>query len=184
MSACNKKRLIMDKKKTAGQLLLDEAKKLENKSMEMVSVIDLTNAMLKSDEFSKNMLNYIRQGKDAYHTDFYIIINMKKEALITMAGFQNVRTPPELKRNCPTPFYDQSVWKYHFKTEKLEYLWTIPDRDTCLYYRKFASQVVPEEQQLLNFVLQYYAGTLEQKAKELNGEKKGSPSVILTLHKE
>lgn len=175
----------MNNKKTAGQVVIDAAKHLENKPLEIVSIVDLQREMLNADEFTKKMLGYIDQGKKAYKRDFYIELNLKREKLIDMAGIpQSPRSIPFLKTYCPTPFYDQSVWKYHYKTEKLEYLWTVPDRDTCNYYRKFALQVVPEERELLGYVLSYYDGSLLNKAKELNGEKKDTPSVIVSVIKE
>lgn len=173
----------MDEKKTAGQQLLDHSSKPQ--SYQMVSVIELQQEMLKQDEFSTKMLNYIEQGRKKYETDFYIVMNLKREKLLDLSGvLQAPRTISELKRSCPTPFYDQSVWRYHYFKEALEYLWTVPDKDTCEYYKYHALQVVPEERELLNYVLSYYDGTLLNRAKQLNGEKKDAPSIILSVVKE
>jgi hypothetical protein len=32
------------------------------------------------------------------------------------------------RQSCPTPTYQQSVWKCHHQTGALEYLWCIPDQ--------------------------------------------------------
>lgn len=37
----------------------------------------------------------------------------------------------EARITCPPPFYAQSAWRYDQKTDNLQYLWTVPDRQTC-----------------------------------------------------
>lgn len=175
----------MVKKKTAGQQVIDISKNASARDPEIVSVIELQKEMLNNDIFTKKMLGYIDQGKSAYHADFYIELNFKNERLFEVAGvLASPRIIPILKTHCPTPFYDQSVWKYYYKDEKLEFLWTIPDNNTCQYYRRFALEVVPEERQLRDYVLSYYDGSLLNKVKELNGETKNTPPVILSVIKE
>lgn len=175
----------MTKKKTAGQQVVEAAKELQYKEPELISLSELQSEMLNEDIFTQRMLTYIDQGKLAYSRDFYIEINLKNEKLFQAAGVTAApRAIPILKTQCPTPFYDQSVWKYHYKAEKLEFLWTVPDKETCNYYRRFALQVVPEERELLRYVLSYYDGSLLQRAKDLNGETKSTPPVILSVIKD
>lgn len=105
-------------------------------------------------------------SREAVVGDFYVVVVTKREKLM-----ENVL------RNyffhalvCPTPDYDQTVYKYDAKKETLTYLWTVPDIETCETFKRDASSVVPEEQKLLEFVLKFYDGTLLRQARQLNGE--------------
>jgi hypothetical protein len=72
--------------------------------------------------------------------------------------------------SCPTPDYDQTVYKFTRATEIIEFIWVIPSRETCFTLKENASQVVPAEYGLLEFVLKFADGTLFKLAKSLNGE--------------
>ena len=76
--------------------------------------------------------------------------------------------------SCPTPDYDQTLYKYSHKQESLTFLWVIPSRDTCQLLKDNALQVVPEERELLGFVLNFADGSLFKLAKKLNGEVEDS----------
>lgn len=103
--------------------------------------------------------------------DFYIVVISKKEPLM-----QNVLRNYFLTRDaCPTPDYDQAVYKYIKETEQIEFLWVVPSKDTCLLFKQNALQVPASEQHLLKFVLDFADGTLFKLAKKLNGEAQDSP---------
>lgn len=98
--------------------------------------------------------------------DHYIVVTCKKEKVL-----HNVlRNLFHTQRYCPTPTYDQSVYKYHAKDEKIEYLWTIPDVDTCEAFIRNPGYVRSDEQLLLEMIMQFDSGLLLKKAKALNGE--------------
>lgn len=104
--------------------------------------------------------------REAHLGDFYVVVLLKKEKLL-----ENVlRNYFVQTLSCPTPTWDQTVYKYHASDEKLEYLWTVPDRETCLIFQENALEIVPEERWLLKNVLEFHDGTLLRKARELNGE--------------
>jgi hypothetical protein len=71
---------------------------------------------------------------------------------------------------CPTPTYDQTVFRYNASQGHLEYLWTVPDRETALVYKANKNQIVPAERPLLKFVLDFFDGTLLKQAKKFNKE--------------
>lgn len=98
--------------------------------------------------------------------DFYVVILLKKEKLL-----ENVLRNYFLQTiSCPTPTWDQTVYKYHKNDDKLEYLWTVPDRETCLTFQENAPDIVPEEKWLLRQILEFHDGTLLRLARKLNGE--------------
>ena len=82
------------------------------------------------------------------------------------------------RQTCPTPNYDQAVYRYNRKKEQIEYIWSIPDRETCHHLRINAMHVVPRERELLSFVLKFADGTLFKLCKKLNGEKLETPELI------
>jgi len=91
---------------------------------------------------------------------------LKKEKLL-----ENVLRNYFAERStCPTPDYDQSVYKYHYDSGNLEYIWTIPDRETCHVFLNNAHLVVPEERLLLEFVIAFSNGELMRLCRKLNGE--------------
>lgn len=108
----------------------------------------------------------ICKDRSAMTEDFYIVAILKKERLLENV-LRNYFIPT---LSCPTPHFDQTVYKYDYKKESLEFLWVVPDQETCEIFRENKDKIVPEEQGLLNFVLKYYDGTLFNMAKKLNGE--------------
>jgi hypothetical protein len=39
-------------------------------------------------------------------------------------------------RACPTPHFDQTVYRYDHHKEAIEFLWVIPDQETCEIFRE------------------------------------------------
>ena len=99
--------------------------------------------------------------------DFFITAILKKEKLLENV-LRNYFIPTKV---CPTPTYDQTVYKYDSRKEDIEFIWVVPDRETCLTFKENITQIVPEERGLLKFILEFYDGTLYRKAKEFNGEQ-------------
>ena len=126
-------------------------------------------------EFEENILETIRRKKtgkgyalptEPYDGPFYVVVVTKRERLM-----------PNVLRNyffttnaCPTPTWDQTVYRYTPHDEKIEYLWTVPDKETCRLLKDNALIVAQEERQLLSMVLDFTDGTLDRKARLYNGE--------------
>ena len=105
--------------------------------------------------------------KDYPIGDFYIVVVTKKERLM-----------PNVLRNyffgrysCPTPEYDQTVYKFHRGSDSPEFMWVVPCKETCEVMKLDPLSVPKEEQELLKFVLDFEDGTLLKLSKQLNGEK-------------
>lgn len=147
--------------KIAGELLL--------KQPDSLSPIDNMREQLT--DYEKNLFECIERHKNTMLDDFFVVVITKKERLM-----------PNVLRNyffacvaCPTPNYDQIVYKYFKKEERLDFIWVIPSQDTCHLMKENALQVPPEEKQLLDFVLNFADGSLFKLAKKLNGEVDDSP---------
>jgi len=108
------------------------------------------------------------EKRDAMIGDFYIVGVLKKEKLLDNV-LRNYFIPT---LSCPTPHFDQTLYKYRADRDDIEFVWVIPDKETCEVFKENKDKIVPEERSLLKFVLEYYDGTLFQLAKKLNGETK------------
>jgi len=124
-------------------------------------------------EYDANIHLCLEEGKNEKLGDFFVVVLTKKERVL-----DNVLRNYFFHRyTCPTPEWDQAVYKYHRAGDHLEFLWVVPSRDTCQYMADNALTIDKEQRELLNFVLDFNDGTLLQRAKQLNGE---GENVILT----
>lgn len=120
-------------------------------------------------EYDKNIYECIELGKKEYTGDFYLVVITKNEKLL-----QNVLRHYFLSRqSCPSPQYDEAVYKYHSSEERVEFLWVVPSKQTCEYFVVNSLQIPEEERQLLDFVLRFTNGDLNLLAKKMNGEIEG-----------
>lgn len=117
------------------------------------------------------------KSRSAIEGDFYIVVLIKKEPMLSDVFRQYFM----VAGCCPTPTYDQMVYKFNSQLQDLELIWVIPDRESSIMYKQNKNIVDPEEHQLLQYVLDFYDGTLNEKAKILNKEKK---SGIILFKKE
>lgn len=159
-----------ERTKTLGHLVLENAQKEHPGIVGAAELVQEANK-----DYEDNLIECVERGKKCYLKDFYVVALFKKEQL-----FDEVHRLMWFPRvSCPTPTYSQIVYHYKRHPEHLEFLWVVPDADTCMFYCDNALQVVPEERDLLNFILDFRSGTLDRKAQELNNEKPNQPHIIL-----
>ena len=150
-----------EEKKTVGAHSVD----LQQKDPDTRDPIELEREIHKSD-YEKEMIAALQTGRKLYQSPFYVVVLTKKERLM-----QNVLRHYFIPRqSCPTPTWDQVVYKFTVPSEMLEFIWTVPDKETCELFRDNALKIVPDERCLLQFVLDFYDGTLDLVAKKLNRE--------------
>lgn len=159
--------MVEEKKDTVAKPTVGEvaAKLLEKADDFKHTVVDQTQAQLS--EYYDNLIQCVKDHKDKILSDFYVVVLTKKERIITNV----IRNYFFARITCPTPDYDQAVYKYSHKNEEISFVWVIPDRETCQLLRANATQLPPEEQQLMGFVNDFASGKLFKLAKSLNGEK-------------
>jgi hypothetical protein len=98
--------------------------------------------------------------------DFYIVVLFKKERHLKTT----VRQYFFYRQSCPTPQYDQTVYRYIRKSDEIRYLWTVPDKSTCETL-PFDKHLIPEDHQLLVVMTENFNnGELDRYAMRLNGE--------------
>ena len=104
-------------------------------------------------------------------TDFYVVVNTKKERLMDNV----IRNYFYHRKSCPTPEWDQVVYKYKYSSGELEFMWVVPSMHTCKMFKENLLSIDKKEKELLQFVLDYEDGTLFRLAKKENGERDETP---------
>lgn len=163
-------------KKTYGQILVDHNAELLNLED------DITEYRKKFEsDILKNIHETAQKAKDDIlykNRDFYIVVLSKLEKL---GGIP--RTFTFARRSCPTPLYNQSVWKYRNLIGDLEYLWSIPDFILYQHILSHSDKYISDREcsQLAKFVLLMESGELLEWVKRENGEKKDA---VIKIDKE
>jgi hypothetical protein len=117
-------------------------------------------------DYESNLFDRVVHGKTVYPSDFYLVVIAKREKLMPNA----FRLYYFHRISCPSPDYDQTVYKYHRKDDALEFLWVVPAKPVIQEMIAHKHELDPSLFQLLKFVIEFVDGTLDKKARELNGE--------------
>jgi|SoiMetStandDraft_2_1073263.scaffolds.fasta_scaffold00037_5 hypothetical protein len=118
-------------------------------------------------EYDKNIMECVERNKKDFPGDFYVVVLTKRERLM-----QNVLRNYFYGRvSCPTPDWDQAVYKYNRKDDGIIFMWVIPSKQSCEEMMMNKHLIPLEEYKLLEYVLAFHDGTLLRIAKKLNGEK-------------
>lgn len=118
-------------------------------------------------DYEANVYECVERSKKEYEGDFFIVVLTKKERLL-----QNVlRNYLFGRKSCPTPQYDQTVYRYDRKDDCLSHVWTVPSKDTCKLFLDNILLITDSERELLNNILDFETGTLLEVAKKFNQEE-------------
>lgn len=151
----------MTRRKTVGQI---STQLKENAASNTHTAEDQMREQLERYEY--DVLDAVAEGKKKFSDSFYVVVLTKKERLMDNV----IRLYFLVRMSCPTPEYDQVVYYYDKKDDRLTNLWVVPSKHTCEMYKAHVLEVPKEEQQLLKFVLDFEDGTLLNKSKLLNNE--------------
>jgi hypothetical protein len=155
----------MMEEKEARDTVGSYATELMQKEPESRDPIELQREIHKN-TYEGGVFEAIERGKKSYKSPFYVVVIVKKERLM-----QNVLRHYFFPRQtCPRPEWDQVVYRYTDHDEKIEFLWVIPDKQTCQLFMENAVTIAPEEKWLLKMVLDFKDGTLDNLSKTYNGE--------------
>lgn len=159
------KKGIVVNQDTVGKIASD----LLVKQTDRVSPIDQMREQLS--EYDDNIRHCAERFKKLFGKDFFIVVITKRERLLENV----IRNYFTGRLSCPTPDYDQTVYKYTVKDDNIQFLWVVPSKDTCYYLKSHENEVVAEEQGILNFVRGFFNGKLLSFAKYMNNESLESP---------
>lgn len=161
-----KKKSTIDSGMTVG-----EASLLAASSEEVYNPIELQQAVhagnKPEDSFESQVLEALNRGRKDIWGSFFIVVLLKKERILCN---NVVRQYFFARKSCPTPQYDQIVYKYDHIQESLEFIWAIPDKPACRLIKKTGHRLPPEQQQLVKFVADFHSGSLDRRCAALNGE--------------
>lgn len=146
---------------TVGELALP----LLSKTPDSCDPIEIGREMQK--EYLSNLVECVTKNRGQMSGNFYVVVLTKNEKLLPNV-FRNYFFA---RISCPSPDYDQSVFKFIESSEDIVFLWSIPSKDACIYLKDNAVLVAPEEKDLLKCVLSFADGSLYKLAKQLNHEK-------------
>jgi hypothetical protein len=148
------------------------AAELANKEPYTRSARELEQEMHK--DYVANIITCVEKHKSIFPHDFYIVVITSKEALM-----KNVIRNRFLARlSCPTPDYDNTVYKYHRKDDRIEFLWVVPSMECAEMLHDNVLEVIDDDKPLLKYVLDFYDGTLARLAIKLNKEDEGSSQLV------
>ena len=143
---------------------------------DQISVMKQQQAM--QQEYMKHLLETIDAGYNTYKKSFFVEVITKNEKLLPNV-FRNYFCH---RLTCPTPNYDQSVYRFDADKNEVQYIWTVPSRDASHHLKDNAHLVVHEERELLSFVLKFADGTLYNLCKKYNNEMPDSPILAQEIH--
>jgi len=150
---------------TVGKIAVDLLAQADDKH----TVTDQTRESLT--EWEQNVIETAEKGLKEYGSDFFIVVLTKKESL-----YENIyRNFFFHRRSCPTPEYDQTVYQYIYSADALQYLWTIPDKETVTMYNLNAKDIPQEEHQLRDYSISFINGDLDRLCRKLNNESGDTP---------
>lgn len=122
------------------------------------------------EDYDKNVHECVQSNLGTFDGDFYVVCLTKRERLM-----QNIlRGYFFARQSCPTPDFDQAVYRYIKKDNHLEFLWVIPAADKVNFMKNNPNAVDPSKYALLGFVLKFADGSLLRRSKQLNCEKRDS----------
>jgi len=104
--------------------------------------------------------------------DFFVVVLFKKERLL----LNTVRQYFFYRQTCPTPEFDQTVYKYTRKDGKMDFIWCIPNNAACQFLPQMLDDVPPDQQTLIHMVNAFRCGDLDKLALKLNKE------ILFTKH--
>lgn len=117
----------------------------------------------------------VKRGTQEIKGDFFIQVLTTRFRTLTNL----VRNQFVIRHTCPTPNYDQSVYLFDSSKQELEYVWSIPDRQSCHDMVENALTIDPEYRELLQYVLDFRDGTLFKLAQKLNNEDRLKTGIVL-----
>lgn len=157
-------------KKSADKTVGAYSYELQMKPDEKINPIDLQREIHKGNSSDDSFENQVRiaiergEKDEKIVGDFFIIVLSKKERILKNV----VRLLFFPRQTCPSPQFDQVVYHYYRYAQKLEFLWSIPDKSTCMWLPHLKSQLPEEQMQLLKFISDFKTGKLDKICEKLN----------------
>ncbi len=122
----------------------------------------------------------VQRGKNNFpQKDFYVELLMHQEPVFAINNKITLKWLTKI--SCPTPTYDQTVFKYSWVDENLKEIWNVPGKDKCEFYKIHNSNedIPPNWRQQRDYALDFMSLKLDDKCRQLNNEEKGQPRPVI-----
>lgn len=160
------------KKKTVGQAASDLIQKSDD--MKGVLVTEIVDAQAK--EYMGLLMKTVQDHKNIFEGPYFYI------EVITRVHLANVfRNQFMARASCPTPYTDQTVYRYNRQAEIVEHLWSVPNSETCHHLMEFHSEAIRDVPELFSDVVRFVRGDLRKRSLELNGEESPKDAAIIHI---
>lgn len=163
-------------KKTVGEATIEASKQdMQSDYIELEREINKGTASKKS--YEEEVWETIDRGRkdDKITGNFYVVVLFKKERHLRNV----VRRLFFYRQSCPTPEFDQTVYRYIKKGDVLEFLWCVPNNATVLNLN-MRSTLLPEDQnELKEMCRAFTSGDLDRLAERLNKEDASQPKGLI-----
>jgi len=145
---------MTEKKKTVGEEAYERLLKPDTKQ----GIIDTQREMDKEymDQLQLCIMNAKKQDMG---DEYFICVLAKKERLMENV----IRRYFVPRKSLPTPDYDQTVWM-HKRRDVLEFIWVIPDHNTCQEMYHHPERVPENEMWLYQMVKAFMEGRIYHEA--------------------
>ena len=144
-----------------GELYL---KTFEKINTDKVEVRELSQDMHK--DYISNLHKAAESGIKKYKGDFYIQVLNKSENLITTV----IRNYFVSRQTCPTPNYDQTVYRFNRSSSEIEFLWVVPSKKEVNRLYALRLDLNARRDLLMPFAVDFIDGKLYELALKLNKE--------------
>lgn len=168
MKTSKKKETSIHAEKNAGT----RSYELQKMGDQKINPIDLQQTIHKGNKSKDSWENQISlcvdRGIKFYpqDKDFFVVVLFKKERILTNV----VRQQFFYRLSCPTPAWDQVVYKYYRKESRLEFIWVVPDKESCMNLPNFVDILPYEQKELIQYARDFNNGVLDKRCALLNGE--------------
>lgn len=154
-------------KKTVGQ----HSYELQKKGDDKINSIDLQREIHKGNKSEDSFENQVRlavqRGEKQFEGDFFVVVLFKKERLLKNV----VRQYFFPRKTCPLPEYDQVVYRYFPKDQRLDFIWVVPDKQSTIDLALMGNELPDDQQELVKFVRDFNNGDLDQLCLRLNSKE-------------
>lgn len=157
---------MKNKKETYGQQLI---KVWKNK--DAYTPIDIAKAVFSDHgptSINQKIQKVYEEGKKEYADNFYIVCLIRGERF---SKGTTVRNQVFHQKDCPTPTYDQNVFKYDRSKNCLIYLWSVPDIAFTHWISKYYLYLPLDQQDLAYFCRAFLSGGLDRLCARENKEE-------------
>lgn len=117
----------------------------------------------------EELMRFATEETKKYDGDFYI-----QQVTETARGTNRTVKNVSISRNtCPSPDFDQVVYKYKKKDDVLELLWVVPEKQVAYYILSGldTGDLDPDVYDLVEYVVDFATGELNKKCLEYNNIK-------------